>query len=156
MPIGDWLRRIGLSQYEAKFREHDIDADVLAALSEDDIKRLGVAFGSCKRLMQAIADLGPAAKSAQAVPPTAVERRPITILFCELDGSALASRYDIEDWRDIRGPYLDAVASRVMRFGGHILNSLDDRLMAAFGYPRAQENDAERAVPESVTEPVDR
>ena len=57
-----------------------------------------------------------------------------------------ASQYDIEDWRDIRGPYFDAVVAGVGRFGGHTLESLDDRLMAAFGYPRAQENDAERAV----------
>ncbi len=146
MPIGDWLRSIGLSQYEAKFREHEIDADVLAALTEDDLRRLGVALGSRKRLMQAIANLGPASKAAPSVPPTAVERRPITILYCELDGSALPSRYDIEDWRDIRGPYFDAVVAGAARFGGHTLELLDDRLMAAFGYPRAQENDAERAV----------
>ena len=146
MPIGEWLQSIGLSQYEAKLREHEIDMDVLAALTEDDLRRLGVALGSRKRLMQAMADLGLASKSAPAVPPTAVERRPITVLYCELDGSALASQYDIEDWRDIRGPYFDAVVAGVGRFGGHTLESLDDRLMAAFGYPRAQENDAERAV----------
>jgi hypothetical protein len=76
MPVSDWLRRIGMSQYEAKFIENDIDAEVLSTLTEDDLKRLGVALGPRKRLMQAIAELEPASKTAPPV-PTAADDDPL-------------------------------------------------------------------------------
>jgi class 3 adenylate cyclase len=42
--------------------------------------------------------------------------------------------------------YLDESSRAVMGFGGHVLKKLGDGLMALFGYPHAEENDAERAV----------
>src|SRR6185437_1672564 len=75
------------------------------------------------------------------------ERRPVTVMFCDLAGStALASRLDAEDWRNLVSAYLDAASGAVSEFGGHVLKKLGDGLMALFGYPQAQENDAERAV----------
>ena len=75
------------------------------------------------------------------------ERRPITIMFCDLVGSTeLASQLDAEDWRNLVNAYLDAASAAVTELGGHVLKKLGDELMALFGYPRAQENDAERAV----------
>ena len=68
-------------------------------------------------------------------------------MFCDLVGStALASRLDAEDWRSLVNAYLDEASAAVTRFGGHVLKRLGDGLMALFGYPHAQENDAERAV----------
>ena len=68
-------------------------------------------------------------------------------MFCDLVGStALASRLDAEDWRSLVNAYLDEASGAVNRLGGHVLKRLGDGLMALFGYPRAQENDAERAV----------
>src|SRR5208337_4731537 len=68
-------------------------------------------------------------------------------MFCDLVGStALASRLDAEDWRSLVNAYLDEASGAVTRFGGHVLKQLGDGLMALFGYPQAQENDAERAV----------
>ena len=75
------------------------------------------------------------------------ERRPITILFCDLVGStSLAANLDAEDWRNLVNAYLDEASAAVTNLGGHVLKKLGDGLMALFGYPRAQENDAERAV----------
>ena len=75
------------------------------------------------------------------------ERRPITILFCDLVGStSLAAKLDAEDWRNLVNAYLDEASAAVTGLGGHVLKKLGDGLMALFGYPQAQENDAERAV----------
>ena len=74
-------------------------------------------------------------------------RRPITVMFCDLVGSTgLAARLDAEDWRNLVGSYLDEASAAVTGLGGHVLKKLGDGLMALFGYPQAQENDAERAV----------
>ena len=68
-------------------------------------------------------------------------------MFCDLVGStALASRLDAEDWRSLVNAYLDEATGAVTDLGGHVLKRLGDGLMALFGYPHAQENDAERAV----------
>src|SRR5271166_272619 len=58
----------------------------------------------------------------------------------------LASRLDAEDWRNLVNAYLDQASAAVTGLGGHVLKKLGDGLMALFGYPHAQENDAERAV----------
>src|SRR4029077_10735537 len=46
---------------------------------------------------------------------------------------------------DLVGAYLDAASAAVTEMGGHVAKKLGDGLMALFGYPVAQENDAERA-----------
>ena len=159
MDIGQWLNAIGLGQYETLFREHEIDTDVLIDLTEADLEKIGVPLGQRKRLMRAITALAadgapPAAKPAptqRPPPPPAAradaERRPITVMFCDLVGSTnLAARLDAEDWRNLVGAYLDEASAAVTSMGGHVLKKLGDGLMALFGYPQAQENDAERAV----------
>ena len=68
-------------------------------------------------------------------------------MFCDLVGSTeLAAALDLEDWRNLLNSYLDEASRAVTALGGHVLKMLGDGLMAVFGYPRAQENDAERAV----------
>ena len=160
MNVAQWLNAIDLGQYEALFREHEIDASVLPDLVEADLEKIGVPLGHRKRLMRAIAALSAAgtppsaAKPASAQPspsPPAsaaeAERRPITVMFCDLVGSTdLAARLDAEDWRNLVGAYLDEASAAVTGLGGHVLKKLGDGLMALFGYPQAQENDAERAV----------
>jgi class 3 adenylate cyclase/predicted ATPase len=153
MDIGAWLRGLGLGQYEATFRESEIDAEVLPDLTEGDLNQLGVPLGHRKRLLKAIAALGTgetAAKPPSPAPassPATAERRPITVLFCDLVGStSLAAKLDAEDWRTLVNTYLDEASAAVTGLGGHVLKKLGDGLMALFGYPHAQENDAERAV----------
>ena len=55
MGIGAWLQSLGLEQYEALFRENDIDAEVLSDLTDADLEKLGVTLGHRKRLLRAIA-----------------------------------------------------------------------------------------------------
>jgi class 3 adenylate cyclase len=82
-----------------------------------------------------------------AAPEAAGERRHVTVMFCDLvDSTGIAARLDAEEWRDLVGAYLDAATAAVTEMGGKVAKKLGDGLMALFGYPVAQENDAERAV----------
>src|SRR5271169_1306689 len=155
MDVGEWLRSLGLGQYEATVRDNAIGMDILADLTENDLGQIGVVFGDRKRLLKAIASLRstePAPKSPIATVLTepkqdAAEHRPITVMFCDLVGStSLAAKLDPEDWRNLVGSYLDAASAAVISLGGHVLKKLGDGLMALFGYPQAEENDGERAV----------
>jgi class 3 adenylate cyclase len=68
-------------------------------------------------------------------------------MFCDLVGSTrLAAKLDAEDRRTLINTYLDEASKAVTGLGGHVLKRLGDGLMALFGYPSAEENDAERAV----------
>ena len=158
MDVGGWLRGLGLGQYEEKFRDNKIDADLLPRLTVDDLKDLGVSVvGDRRRLLDAIAIIAGAGRSADVAasptksapskgPQASAERRPITVMFCDLVGStSLAAKLDAEDWRNLVNAYLDQASAAVTDFGGHVLKKLGDGLMALFGYPHAQENDAERA-----------
>ena len=118
--------------------------------SDSDLAQLGVLLGHRKRLLKALAELATADKIApptSLAPSTTAERRPITVMFCDLAGStSLAAKLDPEDWRNLVNAYLDEASKAVTDFGGHVLKKLGDGLMALFGYPQVQENDAERAV----------
>ena len=161
MDVGVWLCSLNLGRHEKKFRENKIDFDVLADLTDGDLQELGVPLGDRRRLLSAIAELGAQqpltiqAGRTPAVPAPAqslaqldsAERRPITVMFCDLVGSTeLAAALDVEDWRNLLNSYLDEASRAVTALGGHVLKMLGDGMMAVFGYPRAQENDAERAV----------
>ena len=67
-------------------------------------------------------------------------------MFCDLVDSTGASKLDAEEWRDLVRAYLDAASAAVTDMGGKVAKKLGDGLMALFGYPMSQENDAERAV----------
>jgi class 3 adenylate cyclase/tetratricopeptide (TPR) repeat protein len=153
MDVATWLQGVGLERHEAVFRDNLIDMDVVRELTENDLEKLGLALGDRKRIMKAIASL-PALETAAPPTPISVaprtrdeaERRPVTVMFCDLVGSTgLAATLDAEDWRDLVRAYLDNSAEAVAQYGGHVAKRLGDGLMALFGYPRAQENDAERA-----------
>jgi class 3 adenylate cyclase/predicted ATPase len=151
MDVGGWLRNLGLGKYEAAFCDHAIDEEVLRHLTAEDLKEIGVAtVGDRRKLLAAITELAAPSPSmgARSPPPEiSAERRPITVMFCDLVGStSLSVRLDAEDWRNLVSAYLDAASAAVTELGGHVLKKLGDGLMALFGYPRAQENDSERAV----------
>lgn len=74
------------------------------------------------------------------------ERRQLTVLFCDLVGStALSSRLDPEDLREVLAAYHHCAADVIERWAGHVGNYMGDSILAYFGYPRAHEDDAERA-----------
>jgi class 3 adenylate cyclase/tetratricopeptide (TPR) repeat protein len=164
--VAQWLRSLGLAQYEQAFRDNAVDAEILARLTSDDLKDIGVtAVGHRRKLLEAIALLGgaPAAPSgARPRPPTRrparpvapaprsgpdAERRQLTVMFCDLVGStALASALDPEDYRAILRAYHEACAGTVVRFGGFVAKYMGDGVLVYFGYPQAHEDDAPRAV----------
>jgi hypothetical protein len=161
MDIVVWLRSLGLGQYEAAFRENEIDERVLPNLTAEDLKELGVtALGHRRILLDAIAALrsdtsapGPSSHlkttpSAPSAPPQdRAERRQVTVMFSDLVGStALSTRMDPEDLREVISAYQKCVAETVQRFGGFVAKYMGDGVLIYFGYPQAHEDDAERAV----------
>ena len=75
------------------------------------------------------------------------ERRQLTVMFCDLvDSTKLAALLDPEDMREVIRAYRDLATRAVGRFAGHVAQFLGDGLLIYFGYPRAHENDAERAI----------
>jgi class 3 adenylate cyclase len=69
------------------------------------------------------------------------------VLFCDLvDSTVLASQLDPEDWRKVVRAYQVACAAVIQRYDGHIAQYLGDGLLVYFGYPVAQEDDAQREV----------
>jgi class 3 adenylate cyclase/predicted ATPase len=75
------------------------------------------------------------------------ERRQLTVMFCDLvDSTALSGRLDPEDLREVIRAYHAAAADIITRLGGYISQYLGDGLLIYFGYPRAHENDPQRAL----------
>ena len=111
MDIASWLRDLGLERYEASFRENDVNAEVLCHLTAEDLEGLGVAtIGHRRRLLVAIAALrseGPSPgdpvrlSSDAPISPTdnlgssetTAERRPLSVMFCDLVGSTVPPHY---------------------------------------------------------------
>jgi hypothetical protein len=98
MDIVVWLRSLGLGQYEAVFRQNDIDETVLPNLTADDLKELGVAsLGHRRKLLDAVAALRADANASPATTPDSAatevsprdtaERRQVMVMFSDLVGS---------------------------------------------------------------------
>ena len=131
--------------------------DVLPALTDADLRELGVAsLGHRKRLLAAIAALAVsdrAEHSLRSSPTThgaritQAERRQLTVMFVDLvDSTALSSRLDPEDMREVLHAYQNTVAGQIARVEGHVAKLMGDGVLAYFGWPRADEDDAERGV----------
>jgi class 3 adenylate cyclase len=155
MDVAAWLKSLGLERYAPAFRDNEIDWDALPKLSAEDLKDLGVVLGGHRRkLLDAIAALGTALPAATVTAPSRdarasadAERRQLTVMFCDLVGStALSTRHDPEDLRELIGDYHRAVADTVGRLDGFVAKYMGDGVLIYFGYPQAHEDDAERAV----------
>ncbi len=78
---------------------------------------------------------------------TYAERRPLSVMFCDLIGStALSARLDPEDLREVIRAYQACVVATIRRFDGFIARYVGDGVLVYFGWPEARETDAERAV----------
>jgi len=150
--IADWLHGLGLARYEGIFRDNAIDLEILPELTDADLEKLGVLLGHRKRMLRAVVALvaeAPVEAAAHADAPAQAdaERRQLTVMFCDLVGStALAARLDPEDLREVIGTYHRAVAEIVAGFDGFVAKYMGDGVLVYFGYPRAHEDDAERAI----------
>jgi class 3 adenylate cyclase len=124
-------------------------------LTVDDLIGLGVtSIGHRRKLLAAIAALGAEMPTVAATPAphdapalADAERRQLTVMFCDLVGStALSAQLDPEDLRAVIGAYHRCCAAVIERSGGFVAKYMGDGVLAYFGYPRADEHDAERAV----------
>jgi predicted ATPase/class 3 adenylate cyclase len=152
LSVAAWLEELGLAQYAEIFAEQAIDFEIVPALTEADLEKLGMPLGHRRRMLQAIGALAgtTAAKTDQAhiAPPcSSAERRQLTMLFCDLVGStALASELDPEDLSGVIHKFQETCAAVVKQAGGYIAKYMGDGILAYFGYPQAHEDEAERAV----------
>jgi class 3 adenylate cyclase/tetratricopeptide (TPR) repeat protein len=156
--FAEWLTTFGLERYAGVFAHNGIDFDVVRDLSDEELRGLGLTLGDRKRLLQALAASSPApAKGSSSASTSAAstaeqnaagaERRQLTVLFCDLVGSTeLSRRLDPEDYRELVKKYQSACAEVVAHYDGHIAQHLGDGLLVYFGFPRAHEDDAQRAV----------
>src|SRR6266446_1863810 len=157
--IGDWLKKLGMSEYAERFAQNRIDLGVLPDLTDHDLERLGVLLGDRRKMLRAIRELAgdtpvtpPSAAVTEARPQDSAERRQLTVLFCDdAATTALSARLDPEDLRGIIGAYQRCCAVLVERNGGFVAKFMGDGVLAYFGYPRAHEDDAERAVRAGLT-----
>jgi class 3 adenylate cyclase/predicted ATPase len=165
MDLGSWLRGLGLTRYEAAFRENEIDEAILPKLTAEDLREIGVtAVGHRRVLLDAIAALrGEMPPKEENAPSAATEpankrnpvggrlpeaeRRQLTVMFCDLvDSTALSGRLDPEDMRGVISAYHRCCTELMERNGGFVAKYMGDGVLAYFGYPQAHEHDAERAV----------
>ena len=159
--IRAWLTRHDLDQYADAFEENGVDQGLLAELTNEDLKDLGVArLADRKTILKIIASEddngGNDGQSASAGSPNIVagkavggdaQRRQITVMFCDLVGStALSVQLDPEVLHNVMTLYRMATEAVVARFDGHVAQYLGDGVMVYFGWPTAHEDDAARAV----------
>jgi class 3 adenylate cyclase len=154
--IANWLEKLGMSEYAQRFVENRVDLSVLPDLTDQDLEKLGVLLGDRRKMLRAIRDLGNvwAAVTAPAVRletkstrRAEAERRQLTVMFADLVGStALSTKLDPEDLREIISAYHRCCAEVIVKHGGFVARYMGDGVLAYFGYPQAHEHDAERAV----------
>ncbi|MBI5260454.1 MAG: AAA family ATPase [Bradyrhizobium sp.] len=157
MNIAEWLHGLGLERYSQAFQDAEVTPEVLPELTEADLRELGLPLGPRKTVLKAIHALAssvspaPVARASAEQPglllPSEADRRQLTVMFVDLVGSTqLASGRDLEELRDLMQAYHSTVASEITRFEGHVAKFLGDGVLAYFGWPRAHEDEAERAV----------
>ena len=159
LSLSDWLVAQGLARYSDLLAENQVDLDVLPALTETDLEKLGIPLGDRKRLLQAMAKLDRQNHAeAMAPPPTsptratttevpAGERRQLTVMFCDLVGStALSEKLDPEELRSLLHNYRTVCGEVIARYEGFVARYVGDGILTYFGWPKAHEDDAERAL----------
>jgi class 3 adenylate cyclase len=159
--LAEWLGRHGLDQYAQTFAENNIEFSVLPDLTENDLKKLGVSLGHRKKLLRAIEALTAARQpsgttsavsnvtvaSTPLVQPREAEFRQITVMFCDLVGSTqLSEKLDPEDLQKLLDVYRGKCSTAIGHYGGEVARYFGDGVMAFFGWPRAHEDDAVRAI----------
>jgi class 3 adenylate cyclase len=141
--LATWLAQIGLGAHAARFISQGIDWDVLADLSECDLKELGLTLGDRKRLAKGLSGLTGAhvhaserlraradLSSTSAGGAIEAERRQVTVMFIDLiDSTALAERFDPEDMRRLLDSYHQACARAIEAHEGHIALYIGDGLL---------------------------
>ncbi len=164
--IQTWLESRDLGKYAEAFVAQDITPDLLADLSDADLRELGIAsLGDRKRLQKALAGASapaplPAAATVlvaaePSAPPTVAapavadegERRHATVMFSDLTGyTALNESFDPEEVESIMARIKREAVAVIERHGGRVNQFVGDEVMALFGIPVARRDDPRRAV----------
>ncbi|MFK5979761.1 MAG: adenylate/guanylate cyclase domain-containing protein [Rhizobiaceae bacterium] len=160
--IVHWLTGLGLEKYVSAFSEAEIDFEILSDLVEEDLNELGLPLGPRRKIWGAIKRLGDASAlvveepndsinlaptSQDTAPSSDAERRHLTVMFVDLVGSTeMATKIDPEDMRNVITNYQNTIAGIVTRYEGFVAKFMGDGVLCYFGWPRANEDDAERAV----------
>src|SRR5262249_19139692 len=130
--------------------------------TEQELREIGVPLGHRLRMLRAIRGLTGKTLTdktladqtliaghpalAEAAAREGAERRHMTVMFCELIGlGALTAKLDPEDMADLIRAAQGAIAAVIARLDGHVAKWVGDGATIYFGYPRAHEDDAERA-----------
>jgi class 3 adenylate cyclase/predicted ATPase len=134
------LQRRGRVSYDALTRQFDLDDEEIAALRHELVDVLEAADDARgEMLVRRVA--------AEAAAEPMAERRQLTVLAADLVGStALSMRLDPEDLRELMHVYQTTCTRTIERLGGHVATWQGDGVFVLFGYPRAGEDDAVRAV----------
>ncbi len=156
--VTKWLEGLGLGKYAATFVENDVDFRALPALSEQDLKELGVSLGHRRILQQAIATLSETVETLPEEQPSSEvdtdtglatwerhpgERKPVTMLFADITGStALTEKLDAEETHELLYGATQRMCEAVERNRGTVCRFMGDGLMAMFGAPVASEHHA--------------
>ena len=151
-----FLANLGLERYADLFARQDITLDLLPQLSDSDLTELGVTVGHRVRIRQALAamraessipesDQAAPERAQQKPPPRDTERRPLSLMFCDLvDSVHLSRRLGAEGFRTVLNAYQDVCSQAIRGYGGYPARFVGDGVLAYFGYPVAHEDDAER------------
>ncbi len=157
--LQSWLRDLGLEKYDEVMRSNDIDLAVAADLTEQDLEKLGLTLGHRRKFLSAAAKVHATIDAPAAAPakppsdpsPSVAERRQLTVAFVDLVGAtAFGTQLDPEDLIRLLRQYREACTASVARYGGYIAQYLGDGILIYFGFPKAQEDAAERAIRASL------
>ncbi|WP_280152229.1 AAA family ATPase [Piscinibacter sp. XHJ-5] len=149
MNVADWLTGLGLACYVEAFEQNDIDASTLRLLTEADLAEIGVrSVGHRRRLVEAIAQLHDEATSRAEPATKLAELRQISVVYCQL---VARSAVDGEELRALVQRFHKTCTQVVTEYDGHVANFYGDCMLVYVGWPRAHEDDAERAVRAGLT-----
>lgn len=166
--VAHWLEELGLGQYARAFAANAVEFDLLAELSDADLKELGVdALGHRKQILKAIGALniqsasprttaenggtaspasGASVMDTSAWARTPGELKPVTMLFADIVGStALTEKLDAEDAHDRLYQAAQLMCRAVESNRGTVCRFMGDGIMAMFGAPVSSERHALQA-----------
>jgi class 3 adenylate cyclase/predicted ATPase len=150
--VAEWLALLGLSEYAPRFSANKIDFSVLQDLTDRDLTELGVPLGHRRKILRAIAELysvspqGPST-AIEMDRGDSVEKRQLTLMFCDLvDSTALSEGLDPDDMHDVMRAYQAACSRVILSYDGLVSRFVGDGILPCFGFPRAHEDDAVRAI----------
>lgn len=161
--LESWLVSIKLEKHLDLFQDQAIDLDVVDQLTEADLSELGLPLGDRKRFIRAAQQLNtqiqpddpfsrppPATETGEAIvfPERSIgELRQMTIMFADLvNSTGLVQQLGVEAYRDTLKAYQACNSEAIQKNFGHVAQFIGDGVVAYFGFPIANEDDAERAV----------